>query len=377
MKIGPTLSNTFDLLAFHGSEAGTIRSSLDDCSVGDCRKMRVRLKDIARDLNLSSVTISKALRDFDDISEETKKRVRKRIKELGYQPDLRARALATGRTSMIGLVVPDLVHGFFAEIAQAIARTVGKEKYSIVISASGDDPDLEKEEIRNMLAMGLDALIIASVQRTVEIFRRIEEQSVAYVLIDRRFAGLESNFVGVDDEEVGYMATMHLLDQGCRLVAHIGGPSISTSAGRLEGYKKALAQRGITPLRGFILERSVRDSDSERTGYLGMKKLLNLPARPDGVFCHSDAAAIGAMRAIEERGLRIPKDIAVIGCGNVAYGDLLAVPLSTVDQGIASIGQKAAKMALNAVQTRNGVRPKSVLVKPRLIARKSTLLGPF
>ena len=337
--------------------------------------MRVRLKDIARDLNLSAVTVSKALRDFDDISEETKKRVRKRIQELNYQPDLRARALATGRTSMLGLVVPDLVHGFFADVAQAIARTARKEKYSLVISASGDDPDLEKEEIRNMLAMGLDALIIASVQSTVEIFRRVEEQGVPYVLIDRRFAGLAANFVGVDDEVVGYIATTHLLDQGCRLVAHIGGPGISTSAGRLEGYRRALAERGCLSPRGFVLERRVRDSDAERTGYMSMKRLLQLPVRPDGVFCHSDAAAIGALRAILERGLASPRDIAVIGCGNVAYGEMLAVPLSTVDQGIVSIGQKAATLALIAIGAKSGADPKTVLIKPRLIARKSTLRG--
>jgi LacI family transcriptional regulator len=335
--------------------------------------MRVRLIDIARDMNLSSVTISKALRDHADISEKTKRRVQKRIKELNYHPDLRARALATGRTSMIGLVVPELVNGFFAEIAQAIARTAGKEKYSIVISASGDDPELEKKEIQNMLAMGLDALIIASVQRTVEIFRRIEEQSVPYVLIDRRFAGLETNFVGVDDEAVGYMATNHLLDQGCRRIAHIGGPLISTSSGRLAGYQRALAEREITPLRGFIREHSVRDTDSEHTGYLCTKKLMQLPTQPDGLFCHSDAAAIGAMRAIMEQGRRVPEDIAVIGCGNVTYGEMLAVSLSTVDQGIASIGQKAAKLALNAVESRNKATPKTVLVKPRLIIRKSTL----
>jgi len=337
--------------------------------------MRVRLIDIARDLNLSSVTISKALRDADDISVKTKKRVQKRIKELNYQPDLRARALATGRTFMIGLVVPELVNGFFAEIAQAIASTARKQKYSIVISASGDDPDLEKEEIENMLAMGLDALIIGSVRRTVEVFRGIEEQSVPYVLIDRRFRGLETNFVGVDDEEVGYLATTHLLDQGCRRIAYIDGPLISTSAGRLMGYHKALAERHITPLREFERQRSVRDSDSERTAYLGAKKLLQLPTQPDGIFCHSDAAAIGAMRAINERGLRIPEDIAVIGCGNVAYAEMLAVPLSSIDQGIASIGLKAAKLALEAIQSKNTAKPRAVFVKPRLIVRKSTLRG--
>ncbi len=337
--------------------------------------MRVRLIDIARDLNLSSVTISKALRDADDISVKTKKRVQKRIKELNYQPDLRARALATGRTFMIGLVVLELVNGFFAEIAQAIASTARKQKYSIVISASGDDPELEKEEIENMLAMGLDALIIGSVRQTVEVFRCIEGQSVPYVLIDRRFRGLETNFVGVDDEEVGYMATTHLLDQGCRRIAHIGGPLISTSVGRLMGYHKALAEQQITPLREFVRERSVRDSDSERTAYLGTKKLLKLPTQPDGIFCHSDAAAIGAMRAISEKGLRIPEDIAVIGCGNVAYAEMLAVPLSSIDQGIASIGLKAAKLALDAIQSKNTAKPRAVFVKPRLIVRKSTLRG--
>src|ERR1039457_303229 len=186
-------------------------------------RMAVRMKDIARDLGVSVVTVSKVLRNHEDISEQTRQRVLKRMKELDYEPNLAARALVTGRTLTIGLVVPDLVHPFFSEVAKGLSSVLRKKGYSLLISSSEENPELEREEINRLLARRVDALIIASAQWTVESFRRIEERNRPYVLIDRRFAGLPANFVGVDDEEVGILATEHLISVGCRRIAHICG----------------------------------------------------------------------------------------------------------------------------------------------------------
>jgi LacI family transcriptional regulator len=328
--------------------------------------------DIARDLNVSAVTVSKALRDSPDIGAETKKRVLQRAKELNFKPHLQARALATGRTSMIGLVVPGLTSSFFGEISQAIANTLNQENYSLVISSSEESPEQERKLVHNLMMSRMDALILGSVQWTVELFREIEQHGIPYVLIDRKFPGLTANFVGTDDEEIGYMATKHLLDVGKRRIAHIGGPPVSTTYSRLEGYKKALAEAQIVALRGYVEEQKTGDVLPEKSGYRSMKRLLKLNPMPDGVFCHNDSVAIGAIRAIQEEGLRVPQDIAVIGCGNISYADLLSPSLSSVDQGASQVGERAAKLALSLLDSKEEKAPRQILLKPKLVVRSST-----
>jgi len=334
----------------------------------------VRMKDIARELGLSTVTISKVMRGHSDIGEETRKRVLKRIEELNYQPNLAARALITGRTWTVGLVVPDLLHPFFAQIAKAISAGIRGHGYGLIITSSEEDPELEQQEIEQLLARRVDAMIIASAQWTVESFRRIEERRTPYVLIDRRFAGLPANFVGVDDEAVGLLATQHLIAQGCRHIAHIRGPETSTALGRLEGFKRALAEHGLSPLPEQVVPiGSSGDDRGEPGGYEAAKRLLTQNPIPDGIFCFNDPIALGAMRAILDAGLRIPEDIAVVGCGNVLYSDFLRVPLTSVDQDSSAIGSRAADLALSLVGAKKAIRPQTEFVIPKLVIRASSL----
>lgn len=149
--------------------------------------MTVRMKDIAKDLGLSVVTVSKVLRRHPDIGEETRKRVLRRVRELDYQPNVLARSLVTGRSYLIGLVVPDLLHPFFAEVAKALSTVVGQRGYSVIISSSEEDAELEAREIRQMVARQLDALVIASCGNEIEAFERMDRQGQPYVLIDREF----------------------------------------------------------------------------------------------------------------------------------------------------------------------------------------------
>src|ERR1700691_1839401 len=258
--------------------------------------MTIRLKDIANELGISVVTVSKVLRDHPDIGAETRKRVLKRMRELNYQPNLAARSLVTGRTWTLGLVVPDLLHPFFADVAKAISSQTRKQGYSLFISSSDEDPNLEVLEIKQMLARRVDVIIVASAQRSVECFRLIEEQKTPYILVDRRFQGLDANFVGVDDEAVGVLATSHLIEQGCRRVAHIRGPEVSTAIGRLDGYKQALAQNHLVPLPGHIVSLGASgDHRGEKGGYEAAKRMLSVDPLPDGIFCFNDPSALGAM----------------------------------------------------------------------------------
>ena len=335
--------------------------------------MAVRMKDIANDLGLSVVTISKVLRDHPDIAAETRRRVLKRMRELNYQPNLAARALVTGRTWTLGLVVPDLLHPFFAEIAKAISIQTRKQGYSLLISSSDEDPELEIQEIKQLLARRVDVIMVASAQWSVDCFRMIEEHKTPYILIDRRFRGLDANFVGVDDEAVGALATSHLIERGCRRVAHIRGPEVSTAIGRLEGYKQVLASYNMAPLPGHIVSLGTSgDHRGEKGGYEAARKLLAAEPRPDGIFCFNDPSALGAMRAILDAGLRIPEDVAVVGCGNLSYSDFLRVPLSSVDQGSENIGKSAADLALKIARKKDPVRPRTELITPHVVVRASS-----
>jgi len=334
--------------------------------------MAVRMKDIARDLGLSAVTISKVLRNHPDIAQETRERVLKRVHELDYRPNILARGLVTGRSYLIGLVVPDLLHPFFAEIAKAISTVVAARGYSVIISSSEEDAQMEAREIQHLVSRQLDALAIASSDSSTDSFERMDRAGNPYVLIDRQFTGLAANFVGIDDVAAGRMATEHLLDCGCRTVAHIRGRENSTGMRRFEGYRQALQAHGIACEDRYVVARSRVDSGSEEQGAEAMGLLLTERPRPDGVFCFNDPLAIGAMKAILDAGLRIPEDIAVIGCGNLHYNDSLRVPLSSIDQRSQQIGEQTGHLLLNLIESKSRPEPVSLILEPALVERQST-----
>ena len=331
--------------------------------------MPVRMKDVARDLNVSVVTVSKALRDQSDISPSTKRRILKRARELNYQPNWIARSLVSGRTHTVGLVVPDLMYSFFAEVAKGLSEKLRPSGYQVVISISEENPGLEREEVDLLLARRVDGLILASAQPPTSpgLFRAIEDRKVPYVLIDRKIVGLKANYVGVDDVRVGEMATEHLISCGCRTIAHISGPKIGTAVGRLEGYRKALARHN----RSVPASLTVMGGAEDDGGYRAMRRLLALKHFPDGVFCFNDPVAAGAVQAILEEGLKVPQDIALVGVGNVHYSDQLRVPLSTVDQSSSQVGRNAAELLLRLIEKRTrGTR--AILLPPQLIVRDSS-----
>lgn len=334
--------------------------------------MNVTMKDIAQELGISIGTVSKVLRDHPDISPETRERVSKRMRELNYRPNLTARALVTGRTHTIGLVVPDLVHPFFGEVAGGLSKLLRKKGYSLIISCCEEDLELENRAIDQLLARRVDALIVASSQTDSEFFHDLETQKTPFVWIDRRPEGGKVNFVGVNDEEIGRMATEHLIEMGCRRIAHIGGPGISTAVGRLRGYRQALERHGLPVDPMYVISRTHADEASDTTGYEAMHQLLAAKRAPDGVFCYNDPTAMGAMQAAIEKGMRIPQDLAMIGSGNVRYAKFLRVPLSTIDQQSEEIGDRAAKLALRLIESKTRPRPNTILLTPRLVVRESS-----
>jgi len=333
--------------------------------------LAVRMKDIAQDLSVSLMTVSKALRNHTDVAEETRRRVCQRARELGYQPNLIARSLAGHPSFMIGLIVPDLMHSFFAEVAKGVDHKLVPLGYQIAVSNSSEDAETELRQIKLLVARKVDGLIIASAvpHASRSMVKLLEGHAMPYVLVDRMIPNVKANYVGVKDEQIGALATDHLIDQGCKRIAHLRGPMVSTGKGRLRGYQRALAKRGLRALPEYVVSAAHQDS----TGYEAMRRLLQLTPRPDGVFCYNDPVAIGAIKAILEAGLDVPQDIAIVGAGDIHYCDMLRVPLSTVNQSSFQIGESAAELLLECMESKRPMPPKRIMFPPRLVVRESSL----
>ncbi|MEK7408506.1 MAG: substrate-binding domain-containing protein [Acidobacteriota bacterium] len=272
---------------------------------------------------------------------------------------------------IIGLVVPDLVDTHYADVARAVAEVMHPKGYTVLISNSDGDPAAEERAIALLLACRqVDGLILASCQPpdNADLFRRIEKHKTPYVLIDRTFPGVEANYVGANDEEIGVAATEHLIARGCRHIAHIRGPETSSGLGRFHGYRAALVRHSLKVCPGYVAAGGASDT----AGYEAMRKLLSVSPRIDGVVCFNDAVAVGAIKAILEAGLEIPYDIEVVGAGNVHYSDILRVPLSTIDLNSALTGRQAAEILLELLEAKEPPPPRTVLVPFEVIARESS-----
>jgi LacI family transcriptional regulator len=337
--------------------------------------MAVRLKDIAADLGVSTVTVSKVLRGNADIGEATRARVLKRMHELNYQPNMLARALASGQSYAVGLVVPDLVHPFFAEFARSLSGRLRASGYALVLASSEEDPEVERSEMRTLLNRGMDVILVASCQPKTMRSPLLSDGKTPLLLIDRRFDSMNSkklSFVGSDDKMVGATATRHLLQIGRRKIAHIGGTGTSPSVDRLKGYRHALAVAGVVVPKNFIVTRERFEESGDVAGYQAMQELLSRKPRPDAVFCYNDLSAIGAMQAAMDAGLSIPNDIAFVGCGNLRYARYLRVPLTSIDHATEKMGLTAAELAIE-LATKPNRKPQITLLKPTLVVRQSSV----
>ena len=268
---------------------------------------------------------------------------------------------------LAALIVPDLVHPFFAELAKGLAEAL-RSSHALVIASTEDEAAVERQQIEAVLARGIDALFIASVQQRLPKIGPELERGRPVILVDRRLPGWQGHFVGMDDRRIGRLATEHLIQAGCRRIAHIAGAAVSTGADRLHGYRQTLLEHGLPASRELVVSRAHGDDLGDVSGYRAMQRLLRLRKRPDGVFCNNDPTAMGAMGAILDAGLDVPGDIAVVGCGDVHYAKSLRVPLTTVAQQPHVIGRRAGELA-----TATRRRPlTTVLLAPALVVRQSS-----
>lgn len=334
--------------------------------------MAVKMKDIANDLGISLVTVSKALHNHPDISKKTRERVYAKVKELNYRPNLAARSLVTGRSSLIGLIVPDLLHPFFADVAKGLSLVLREHGYFLVLSSSEEDPVLEEQEIEHMLAHRLDALVVATCQTSTESLRRIQQGDTPLILLDRYFEDLDAHFVGSDDYGAGKIATEHLISIGCRRIAHIQGPDNSAGRRRLKGFLDTLRKNDIPIPPEYLVKAGRADVDGHQQGVDALQALTALRRPPDGVFCFNDVVATGVILQASLQGLDVPQDLAVMGCGNLHFDKLIRVPLSSVDQRSNEIGRRTGKLILELIAEDASRETRKIVLQGKLAPRAST-----
>jgi LacI family transcriptional regulator len=329
------------------------------------------MKRIAGELGVSITTVSKVLNNRADISEATRSRVLAKVEELGYRRNAVARSLSLRRSHTLGIVIPDLMHSFFVEIIAGIEPVASVRGYGLLLCSSSEDPGKEQSELEMLRSRQVDGIVLASAHGsgTTEMLRQLTKQGTALVMIDRDdHPSVKCHRVLTDDEQVGQLATSHLLDLGRRAIAHIGGPAIVHAKRRERGWREALRARGVKPSEDWI----VRGGFMESEGYRAMKRLLTVRPKIDAVFAANDPSAIGAMKAIWEAGLRVPEDVAVVGVGDIALGDLLRVPLTTVGWSRKDQGRHAAELLLNGLDDDQTSEPQRIIIPPRLIVRASS-----
>jgi LacI family transcriptional regulator len=329
------------------------------------------MKRIAGELGVSITTVSKVLNNRDDIGHATRARVLAKVAELGYQPNAVARSLTLRRTRTLGVVIPDLMHSFFVEIVAGLETVVSARGYGLLLCSSNEDPAKERAEIDLLRQRQVDGIILASVNTSgnTDLLQRLGSLGIGLVMIDRDdHPVVKCDRVVTDDVQVGRLATSHLIAQGRRAIGHILGPPIVHAKRRAEGYRASLKEHEVRSRAEWI----VRGGFMEADGYRAMKKLLAVKPRVDAVFAANDPAAIGAMKAIWDARLRVPEDIAVVGAGDIALGDLLRVPLSTVSWSRDQQGKEAARLLLDRIGPDPSETFQSVVIPPQLIVRRSS-----
>jgi LacI family transcriptional regulator len=294
------------------------------------------------------------------------------VEELGYRPNAVARSLTLRRTNTLGVIIPDLLHSFFVEIVAGIEQVATERGYGLLLCSSGEDAARERAALRTLQGRQVDGIVLGASAdgSNGELLEELQSLGLGLVLIDRDdYPGISCHRVLTDDEQTGALAAEHLLSTGRRAIAHIAGPRLIHAMRREKGWRDALGAAGVAIPPDHVVPGGFMEAD----GYRAMTRLLAVRPRIDAVFAVNDPSAIGAMKAIWNAGLRIPDDIAVVGAGDIIFGDMLRVPLTTVSWSRAELGRAAAELVL-APLAGGGVEgpARRVVIPPRLIVRESS-----
>lgn len=332
---------------------------------------QVSIKDIARMLNISVATVSRALHDRYDVNPETKRKVLELAEKLNYRPNSHAIGLLTKRTHTIGLVVPEIDNQFFSEIINGLENVAYEQGYNVMIFQSQNIYEREVKIIDQLIGARVDGVAI-SIGSSTEDFRHLnmlKELDIPLAMFDRAHDKVYGHKIINDNFDGGYKAGAFLIKSGRQRLAHIAGPAtLKLSRLRLQGFKAALRDAQLELRPEYLVHTTFRMEDSYQTAL----NLLRLSPRPDAIFAVSDYVALGVLKAARELDIKIPQELALIGFTNLAVGPLLEPPLTTISQQSYEMGQETARILLENIESsEEDFKLQSRIFKPELVIRDS------
>lgn len=337
------------------------------------KKKDVTIYDIARKLQISAATVSRGLQDHPAVSKKTKKKIFDTVDEMGYRTNYFARNLRTQQTKTIGVLVHELNSNFITSVLAGIEKITAEAGYDILIAHSSESYAKEAANAKNLFAKRVDGLLASlSFDTTnLEHFKPFLDKGVPVLFFDRVEEDGHNTNVVIDNARCGYLATDHLIRQGCKRIAHVTSSlKRNVYSQRYRGYRDALFDNGIPFDESLLMVQDL----SEKAGVEAALKMLRIKPRPDGAFITNDFVAAVCMRTLKEHGVSIPKDIAIVGFNNDAVGTLVEPALTTINYPGEDMGEIAARNLINHLKGISNIhQTNTIVVRSELIVRKSSL----
>ncbi len=333
------------------------------------RSHQVTIKDIAKILGISASTVSRALKDHPDISEETKEKIKKLAKKLNYKPNAIALSLQSSKSHIIGIIVPQIVHHFFSTVISGIEEYAGEKGYNIIITQSNESPEKEIANCRTLLSGRVDGMIVSRTKNTENFdhFKNILNTGTPIVFFDRTCHGIKTDKVIIDDYKAAYDATEYLIKTGCKNLLHFAGPeNLKISSKRMWGFADALKRNDMT-----FNEDIVYNADTFEKGYDLIFDLYKKNKLPDGIFTVNDMTAAGILKALNELKIKVPDEISIFGFTNGIVSSITSPSLSTVEQNGYLMGWSAAEILINKIENET-TEIISKVIPTKLVLRNST-----
>lgn len=333
----------------------------------------VTIKDIARELKISASTVSRALKNHPDISDETKKAVNELAARLNYQPNAVALSLKQRRSSTIGVIIPEIVHYFFSSVISGIEDVAYDAGFNVIICQSNERYDREVANARTLLANRVDGILVSVSKETKDFshFHNLKDHNVPLVFYDRVVPGFQADQIIIDDFDAAYRATKHLIEGRYKKIFHFAAPqNLLIGQQRKDGYLKALNEAGIEVDSSRIIE-----ADNFEKARIAVMNILESKAPIDGIFAVNDLTAIGAMQTLQKRGVKIPDEVAVVGFSDGRLSGITDPTLTSVDQHGYEMGSMATELLLKRISSENKDYPfETKVLSANLIVRGSSVI---
>lgn len=333
--------------------------------------MAVTIKDIARKAGVSYATVSRALNNRPEVNEKTRREIQKLAEEMGYKPNALARSLVTRESKTLGLIIPDITNPFFPEVARGAEEAAAQAGYSIFLCNTNWEEEKERKYLALLEEKRVDGIILASViNDEQQMMEYLADSTVPLIMINRVLKNVHTHYVVIDNVRGAGLVMEHLIENGHRDIAFVGGLShVEATRERLQGYKMMLGAYELPVKPELIRLGSFR----RESGYSNALELLKLSPRPTAIFAANDILALGVLQAAADLNLRVPGDLAVVGFDDIPFASYAEVSLTTVAQPKYAMGEMAAKILIEEIKEGPSREKKKIILQPELVVRRSSM----